>query len=135
MPNGQPCNPGTPTPTPAPQGGVLGASQTSPRVAAKARITLPRSCASRSYKQVVRGTGIRRVTFSINGRRVARLTGRRSVYGVKINPQAYTTGVLRITARVEFVMASHKRPQTLRATVLRCTENRGAAQLKPHFTG
>jgi hypothetical protein len=97
-------------------------------------MTQPRSCASRSFLQVVRGTGIRRVTFSVNGRRVARIAGLRKSYTAKINPRAYSTGVLRITARVEYVAASGKRAQTLRVTVLRCTPNR-IAQLAPHFTG
>jgi hypothetical protein len=94
-------------------------------------MTQRRACASRSFPQVVRGTGIRRVTFTVNGRRLARIAGRRTSYTAKINPRAYSTGVLRITARVEYVAATGKRPQTLRVTVLRCTPNR----IAPHFTG
>ena len=109
---------------------MLGATET---VAARARMASPSRCVARTFRQVVRGTGIRRVTFTVNGRRVARVTGRRSAYAVRIDPRAYSTGALRITARVEYVAASGKRAQTLRATVLRCSESRTAA--RPRFAG
>jgi hypothetical protein len=90
-------------------------------------------CVSGAFQQVVRGTGIRRVTFTVNGRRVARVAGSRSAYAVRIDPRAHATGALRITARVEYVAASGRRAQTLRATVLRCSGSRVAA--RPRFAG
>ena len=53
---------------------------------------------------------------------------------MRIDPRAYATGALRITARVEYVAASGKRAQTLRATVLRCSQSRAAAH-RPRFAG
>jgi hypothetical protein len=50
---------------------------------------------------------------------------------VLVDPRAHGSRVLRMTARVEFVAASGRRAQTIRATVLRC-----AAQAQPvRFAG
>ena len=91
-------------------------------------------CVTRTFRQVVRGTGIRRVTFTVNGRRVARVTGRRGASAVRIDPRAYSTGALRITARVEYVTASRQAcPDAAHRPVLRCSETRTAA--RPRFAG
>jgi hypothetical protein len=133
MPDGQPCDQGETSSATA--GAVLGARATTPRVAARARMRTPSRCVTRPFRQVVRGTGIRRVTFFVHGRRVARLAGSRTAYAVKIDPRAYATRAMRITARVEYVAASRKRATTLRATVLRCAPSGAAVQPKPRFAG
>jgi len=142
MPDGRPCDkPGTPGTTAsgqnAAQGEVLGAAAagTTQRVAARARMSGPGRCVTRPFRQVVRGKGIRRVTFFVNGRRVARLRGSRATYAVRIDPRAYSTGAMRIKARVEYVAASRKRAQTFRATVLRCAPSRATARPRLGFAG
>jgi hypothetical protein len=142
MPDGRPCNTTPTSGTTAgaqspPQGGVLGtgAGRTPKRVAARARMSGTHHCVTGRFGEVVRGKGIRRVTFFVNGRRLARLRGTRSAYAVHINPGLYSTGVMRITARVEYVAASRKPAETLRATVLSCTPRQAAARPRLGFAG
>jgi hypothetical protein len=103
---------------------VLGARSTVARlVAATARMTGPKRCVTRSFRQVITGTGIRRIVVRVNGKVVKTLAGGRKRYVVRVQPRS---GVQRITARVTFVAASGKRARTLRSTVLRCSA--GAVQ-------
>lgn len=112
---------------------VLGARSTvrRQRVAASARMQGPRRCVAGPFRQVLRGQGIRRVTVFVNGRKVRTLTGTRSSYAITIDPRKVRSGVLKVTARVEYVAASGRRAQTLRATALRCA----AQAVQPRFAG
>jgi hypothetical protein len=155
MPNGQPCKAeepasnSAPTPTPAPapaaapvamslasstssssqksESGVLGARAVVGRVAARASMSGPKRCVTGSFRQVISGSGIKRVVVRVNGRVVRTLTGSRSRYVVRVRPRA---GVLRVTARVEFVAASRRPARTLRMTVLRCSAGNAPAQAR-----
>jgi hypothetical protein len=115
--------------TSASSGGVLGVTQEI--VPASASIVRISRCVSRTFSAVVRGRGIRRVTFFVNGRRVRTMTGSRSRYALSVDPAAARNGVIRVTARVDFVARSGKRAKTLRMTALRCAT--GAQRVR--FTG
>jgi hypothetical protein len=108
---------------------VLGA--TGLVVAANARMQGPKRCVVRPFRQVLRGQGIKRVTMYVNGRKAQTMSGGRSSYSLLIDPRQYRTGVVRVSAKVEFVAASGKRPQTLSMTVLRCAKGAVA----PRFAG
>ena len=108
------------------ESGVLGARATVGRlVAARARMSGPKRCVTRSFRQVITGTGIRRVVVRVNGKVVKTFAGGRNRYVVRVQPRS---GVQRITARVTFVAASGKRARTLRMTVLRCSSGTAPAQ-------
>ena len=131
MPDGSACaTPGAP----APQGEVRGeVVRGGSPVRAIAQMNAPSVCVSRSFVPSVRGKGIRRVTMFVNGKRVRTLKGARSRYAVTIDPNRYPSGVMRLKARVEFVSASGRRPQTFRMTVLRCAK--AAVEAAPAFAG
>jgi hypothetical protein len=117
---------------PAPVVQVLGARGTvRQRVAAGARMQGPRRCVTRPFRQVLRGQGIKRVTLYVNGRKVRTFSGSRSTYAITIDPRKVRSGVLRVSARVEYVAASGKRAQTLRFTALRCAKQ----AVLPRFAG
>ncbi len=99
-------------------------------VAAIARLGAPRRCVTGPARVTVRGTGIQKVVFRVNGRKVAVLRGRRSAYAARVTG---AKDVLRVTARVTFVAASRKPARTLRTTVLACRSSSPA--VAPHFTG
>ena len=143
MPNGEPCvpvndpprdNPRTPEePNPPvsmtiPQsGGVLGATaRIGGRIAARAGLQGPSRCVRRTFTARLNGTGIRRVTIYVDGKRHRVLRGNR--LSVRITPKGRVT---RVRARVEFVAASRRRPQTLSLTALRCAQQ----AVSPSFTG
>lgn len=110
-----------PVTTVASSGGVLGATGVvaQQRVLASAAMRRPRRCVSRPFRQVLTGRGVRRVTMYVNGRRVRTMAGGRKRYTLRIDPRRYR-GVIRVRARVQYVAASGRRPQTLQVTVLRC---------------
>ena len=110
---------------------VLGATGTIRRVAARARMQGPKRCVVRPFRQVLRGTGIKRVTMYVNGRKVRTMRGGRSTYTLRVDPRSARGGVVRITAKVQYVAASGKRTQTLRATALRCAQQ----AVLPRFAG
>jgi hypothetical protein len=115
---------------PAPAvGQVLGA--TGVVVAANARMQGPKRCVVRPFRQVLRGQGIKRVTMYVNGRKVQTMSGGRSSYSLLIDPRRYRTGVVRVSAKVEYVAASGRRAQTLSMTVLRCAKS----AVQPRFAG
>ncbi len=115
--------------TAASSGGVLGVTQEV--VPASASIVRLSRCVSRTFGAVVRGRGIRRVTFYVNGRRVRTMTGSHSRYVLRVSPTAARNGVIRVNAQVDFVARSGKRAKTLRMTALRCAV--GAQRVR--FTG
>jgi hypothetical protein len=99
-------------------------------VAATARVQGPSRCVTGAARVTIRGKGIRKVVFRVNGRKVAVVRGRRSAYSTRVKADR---AVQRVTARVTFVAASRTRARTLRTTVLACQSQTPAVQ--PHFTG
>jgi hypothetical protein len=105
---------------------VLGATgMVRQRPTANAKMQGPKRCVTRPFRQSLRGQGIKRVTILVNGKKVRTFTGARSTYAISIDPRKYRSGVLRVSARIEYVAASGKKAQTLRLTVLRCADRAG----------
>jgi hypothetical protein len=129
--SGKPCTPVVVTiPSLAPTAGQsLG--ELGEVVPAQASIVRLKRCVAKPFSAIVRGRGIRRVTFYVNGRLVRTMSARKTRYALTVSPTAARNGVIRISARVQFVASSGKRAQTLRMTALRCAQ--GA--IRPQFTG
>jgi hypothetical protein len=110
-----------------PASGVQGVQVNSPAVApARAVLGTRSSCASRTVRATVTGRGMRRVTFSINGRVVRTITarGRRTI---RATLPHRGTGPQAVTVRVRYA----NRTQVLTARANRCAQ----AQVQPQFTG
>lgn len=121
-------------PTPpavAPVSAVQGVQVTSPArprpAAAVAVLNTRSSCRSNVVRATVRGRGMRRVTFSINGRRVKTVRVRSGQRTVSTNLRRRSRGTQAITVRVQFA----NRTRTLTARAGRCAQ----AQVQPQFTG
>jgi len=132
----QPTRAPDPEPTPpalapAAQGGVLGVTQRP--VSGRAALRGASGCVSRAFRAVVSGRQIRRVTFFVDGKRVARRSarGNQRSFSLRVRPASLGFGVHRVTARVVFRAASGTRPRTYRLSFQRCA--RGA--ISPRFTG
>jgi hypothetical protein len=124
----------TPAPvaaTPAPATGVLAV-----RVASRgtARIAGARTCPVNPFSVRVTGRQIRRVTFTVDGRRVATVTraDRLGRFQARVDPRRLRSGTHRVQARVEFVRGAGS-ARTLRMSFRTCA--RPAAQVAPKFTG
>ena len=137
--DGTPCVP-PPSAPPAPPVTVAASSTSRPEVlgvvgqlqaAANASMRSPRRCVTKPFAQVFTGRGIKKITVKVNGRVVRTLGAGRTRYSVSIDPRRYAGGVMRVSARVEYVASSRKRPQTFTATVLRCA----VQATGPQFTG
>ena len=117
------------------------ASATSPvgpttvvRPRANARLSGTVACATARYARAsVTGSQIRRVTFTLNGRRVSTLTrpnsGSSYVYRALTRSLAY--GAYKLSAKVEFTQASGAPARTLRLSFSRCKPR----VVRPVFTG
>jgi len=95
---------------------------------------LGRHCRRRPFTAAVRGRAIRRVRFSLDGRRLPGVRRTGSRFSVRIRPRRLRPGRHRLTARVSFTGASQTRARTLRsgfAVCARPAERRAA----PRFTG
>jgi hypothetical protein len=111
-----PINPSA-SPNNAPSsGGVLSGSP----VSGRAMLRGPSGCVKQAFRARVRGRSISAVTFFLNGRQVKRITGKRSVYTLTVNPSRFGFGRHRIVARVQFTAASRTAPRRLPLTVRRC---------------
>jgi hypothetical protein len=124
--------PSAPAPAPAaaapvPASGVQ-AERVDSRAVAPTRAVLGTrsSCASRTIRATVRGRGMRRVTFSVNGRVVRTITvrGRRTI---RATLRRSGTGPQAVTVRVRYA----NRTEVLTARANRCAQ----AQVQPEFTG
>ena len=118
----------TPAVTPAPAAAVEAARAVAP---GRARIAGARACPTRSFAVRVTGRSIRRVTFSVDGRRVATVTrpDRLGRWQVRIDPRRLRTGTHRIVAQVQFVSGAGA-TRTLRTSFRKC-----AQVAQPKFTG
>jgi hypothetical protein len=100
----------------------------------RARIAGARTCPVSASNVRVTGRQIRRVTFTIDGRRVATVTraDRLGRWHARVDPRRLRTGLHRVQARVEFSRGAGS-ARTLRTSVRTCA--RPAAQVAPSFTG
>ena len=71
------------------------------------------------------------MTFFLDGKRIKRITGERSVYSVKIRPNSLRFGRHRVVARVQFTAESETASRRLPLTFRRC----GRGAVAPRFTG
>ena len=98
-----------------------------------ARLSGPSGCVKKAFNATVRGRRIAKVTFFVDGRKVADAHGRtgQRTFRYTVRPNGLARGVHRITARVRFVAASETRSRTLRLTFQRCKRQ----VVTPRFTG
>jgi hypothetical protein len=100
----------------------------------RARIAGARTCPVSAFNVRVTGRQIRRVTFTVDGRRVAAVTraDRLGRWQARVNPRRLRAGLHRVRARVEFNRGAGS-ARTLRMSFRTCA--RPAAQVAPSFTG
>ena len=139
--NQPPAPPAVPAPTPTPT--AVKATPAAPAGAVKgvevrrgaARIAAVRTCPITSPVTLrVRGRQIQRVTFFVDGRRVAGVTRASSdgLYSTRLDPRRLRVGVHRVRARVQF--RSGAGPAcTVSMSFRTCARPTQAVQ--PHFTG
>jgi hypothetical protein len=136
-PNNPPVNPPVipPTVTPAAPPAAQGVEAVVVRrVRGTARIAGARTCPATPFSVRVQGRRIRRVTYFVDGRRVATVN-RADAAGrwlTRIDPRSMRTGAHRIRAQVQFVSGAGP-SRTLRMSFRVCA--RPARQVQPNFTG
>jgi hypothetical protein len=139
-----PPPPCTPAPNPVPPGGTVcppaPPAPPAPPVTGSgsppgsASISGPSGCVPRSFNVNVSGTNIRRVTFTLDRRRVKTLTqpNAGTVFRLRIRRTGtLRRGTHRIVARTTFTAASGTPVRRLRVVFQRCAR----AQRAPRFTG
>jgi Prealbumin-like fold domain len=117
---------------PAPQQQVLAAQEQS-QARGRARLRGPSGCVYRTFRANVTGRQIRRVTFFVDGRRVAirRARNGQRTFTARVTPGRLSIGVHRVTARVVFRTASRTRARTLVLSFQHCAR----LATSPRFTG
>jgi hypothetical protein len=117
----------TPNAVPPDTGGVL------PEAVASGRASLrgPSGCVKQAFRARVSGRSIASVTFSVDGKKVKTVSGKRGVYALKVRPGRYGFGRHKIVARVQFTAASGTAAKKLPLTFRRCAQGAVA----PRFTG
>jgi Thrombospondin type 3 repeat len=99
--------------------------------AVSARLAAPSGCvASRAFNARVRGAGIARVVFRLDGK-VIKTVRKGSLFSARINPSRLRLGVHRLVVTVRFTASSHAKTRTLRASFQRCSTR----LISPRFTG
>jgi hypothetical protein len=98
--------------------------------AVRARLLAPTGCLSRSFSARVRGAGIAKVVFRLDGKTVKTIR-KGSLFTARVNPQRLSLGVHRLVATVTFNASSHAKARTLRASFQRCSKR----LIAPRFTG
>jgi hypothetical protein len=98
--------------------------------AVSARLLAPSGCAARSFNARVRGVGIARVVFTLDGKKVKTIR-KGKLFSARVNLQRLSLGVHRLVATVTFEASRHQKSRTLRASFQRC----GKRLIAPRFTG
>jgi hypothetical protein len=93
-----------------------------------ARLRPPARCVTGAFRVGVSGSPVRRIEFTVNGRRVRTVFARRGQRSFTVALPVAKGTVQRVAARVVFANGAPSR--TLRTTVLRC-----APAAQPQFTG
>jgi len=98
-----------------------------------ARLSGPSGCVKKAFDATVRGRRIAKVTFYVDGRKVATRKARagQRTFRYTVRPNGLSRGVHRVTARVRFVPASETKARTLRLAFQRCKRQ----VVTPRFTG
>jgi hypothetical protein len=99
--------------------------------AGTARLAGVSGCQRKAFRVKVSGKQIRKVVFTIDGKRVKKVSAsaNSSVYSITVNPNSYKAGSHLVTAKVTFTAASNTRSKTLRVRFARCV------RVAPAFTG
>jgi hypothetical protein len=107
------------------------------RPSGQAALAAPRGCVRKPFRARVRGTAIDRVTFSVDGKRLKRVSaaGDGGAFAARVNPRRLRVGRHRVTARVEFVTGAGQPARTLRSTFRRCARARTRTRGDARFTG
>ena len=97
-----------------------------------AKLSGPASCVTSKFTVRVSGTGIARVVFYLDGKKVKTLRKPNSgkQFTLTLSPTQIAKGVRHVKAVVTYVAAAHAAPKTLKMTVQRCPPH-----VKPFFTG
>jgi thrombospondin type 3 repeat protein len=95
-----------------------------------ARLLAASGCAARSFNARVRGVGIAKVVFRLDGKKI-KVVKKGSLFSARVNPQKLSLGVHRLVATVTFQASRHAKSRTLRASFQRC----GKRLVAPRFTG
>jgi Thrombospondin type 3 repeat len=95
-----------------------------------ARLLAASGCAAHSFNARVRGVGIAKVVFKLDGKRI-KTVRKGSLFSARVNPQKLRLGVHRLVATVTFEASRHAKSRTLRASFQRC----GKRLVAPRFTG
>lgn len=98
--------------------------------AVRARLLAPTGCLSRTFSARVRGAGIAKVVFMLDGRKV-KTVSTKAGFVARINPSRLSVGVHRLVATIKFTASSHAKTRTLRASFQRCAKQ----LIAPRFTG
>jgi hypothetical protein len=98
--------------------------------AVRARLLAPTGCLSRSFSARVRGAGIAKVVFRLDGKTIKTIR-KGGLFTARVNPQRLSLGVHRLVATVTFKASSHAKARTLRASFQRCSKR----LIAPRFTG
>jgi hypothetical protein len=99
----------------------------------RAALEGPTGCVRRPFEAVVRGTGIARVEFHLDGRRekTLRRANHARAFALRVDPARLRLGVHRVLAKVTFAPAAGARARTYRLSFQRCPR----ALRAPRFTG
>jgi hypothetical protein len=95
-----------------------------------ARLLAASGCAARSFNARVRGVGIAKVVFRVDGKKI-KTVRKGSLFSARVNPARLRLGVHRLVATVTFEASRHAKSRTLRASFQRC----GKRLVAPRFTG
>jgi len=98
-------------------------------ISGRAVLRGPSGCVKQAFTARVSGRAIKKVTFSVDGRRIK--TDTKSSFAVKINPNRYGFGRHRVNALVQFKASSGTKARRLPLTFRRCAQGAVA----PRFTG
>lgn len=131
-PGPTPGQPGAPGPQFTPEGQPLVPGE--PIVRGRAAARGPRRCVRRPFLVSVIGRQIRRVRFTIDGRRFRTVTrpDARGNFSVRIDPRRFSRGAHRVRAHTTFLRGAGA-SRTLRVTFQRCA--RATQRVAPRFTG
>jgi hypothetical protein len=95
-----------------------------------ARLLAATGCARSAFTARVRGTGIARVVFTLDGKRISTVVApnKKGLYTYRVNPAKLRVGVHRVVATVVFKSGAR---QVLRSSFQRCASR----LIAPRFTG
>lgn len=98
--------------------------------AVRARLLAPTGCTAHSFSARVRGVGIAKVVFRLDGKKL-KTVNKAGTFSARVNPARLSLGVHRLVATVTFQASRKAKSRTLRSSFQRC----GNRLIAPRFTG